>query len=150
MATQEWQLPNVNTPTLGVSLNAGEIKYLDWAICGASRILPDTDLDYLIGSWHPFRLDLWRLLVGINDSNETGLLELSDEDAKVLLAVLSPTFRWGTGPDVGYSLKMKVARFLLKLPDPQVEAEQPAEAKAPEVSPSVSDYVPGCNTPADE
>ena len=98
----------------GIKLDQGELLLLDWVLCGASRSIPNADLGYLLEKWHEFRLDIWRGIGQLKapDANEVRLA-FTDLEARALLAVVPTTFRWGTGPDCGYTLKTKLAKFLL-------------------------------------
>ena len=129
MNDKEWALP----AEPGIRLDQGELLLLDWVLCGASRLIPDADLDYLLEKWHEFRLDVWRGIGQLKapDVNEVELA-LTDPEAKVLLAVVPTTFRWGTGPDCGYTLKTKLAKFLLGDSENDYENEtQNASADTP-------------------
>ena len=86
---------------------------MDWSICAASRMMPDCALDVLM-TWHVFRMDVWAAILHIErtGTGTTAAFAMTDQEAKVLLAVVPTTFRWGTGIDCGYSLKQKLAKFL--------------------------------------
>ncbi len=107
---KEWALPGGP----GIKLDQGELLLLDWVLCGASRLIPNADLDYLLEKWHEFRLEIWRAIRQLKapDVNELRLA-FTDPEAKALLALVPTTFRWGTGPDCGYALKQKLSNFLL-------------------------------------
>ena len=110
MNDKKWALP----AEPGIKLDQGELLLLDWVLCGASRAIPNADIGYLLEKWHEFRLDIWRGIKQLKapDVNEVGLA-LIDLEARALLAVVPTTFRWGNGPDCGYTLKNKLANFLL-------------------------------------
>ena len=105
----DWSLPPVDRRDLPVILSQGELLLIDWIICGASRLLPDTEPSYLITSWEHLRLRVWQ---AVATNAEAQALSVSESDSHVLLAICPTTFRWGMGDDVGFSLKMKLAQFL--------------------------------------
>ena len=102
-----------------IDLDRGELLLLDWVLCAQSRLIPNADLDYLLGAWHDFRLSIWSVLNTdpMNDLTSPSIpaakFHITESEAKALLALTPTTFRWGTGPDCGYSLKQKLAKFLL-------------------------------------
>ena len=109
MPELEWELP----PPLLLNLEIQELQLIDWSICAASRLLPDCALEQLM-AWHAFRMDVW---AGILHIERTGtgtiaIFAMTEQEAKILLAVVPTTFRWSTGIDCGYSLKQKLAKFL--------------------------------------
>jgi hypothetical protein len=109
-AEKEWSLP----APVGIDLGMGELLLLDWCLCAASRILPNLEMEYLITSWHDIRLDVWRCMVKLEEAKATSVnLPLTDTETKALLAICPTTFRWGTGPDDGYTLKKKLAQMML-------------------------------------
>ncbi len=106
---KEWAIP----PAPGINLDRGELLLVDWVLCSASRLIPNADLDHLLNSWHDMRLAVWKSVAQLDTpTSSEAKFRLSDTEAKALLAVVPTTFRWGTGPDSGYSLKQKLARFL--------------------------------------
>ena len=110
-AEQEWVLPIPE----GVDVNQNELLLLDWCLCGASRILPVIDLESLVTPWHMLRMGIWECMAELKaKSSQLSHLALTDDDAKILLAICPTTFRWGTGEDCGYILKTKLAQMLLK------------------------------------
>jgi hypothetical protein len=111
----EWELP-VPPPPPGVDLEAGELLLIDWVLCGASHIVQNYDLDELVMRWHDLRILVWCGLKALADARPKAITqfryELRQADAETLLALVPTTHRWGTGPDVGYSLKLKLSVFL--------------------------------------
>ena len=101
----DWGLPQTDKP---IVLSQGELLLCDWIICGASRLIPEAGLLEL-GNWTTLRLGLWQ---AIATNAESRPLALDGSDARTLLALCPTTFRWGVGDDVGFSLKMKLARFI--------------------------------------
>lgn len=132
----EWELP-VAPPPPGVDLDAGELLLVDWVLCGSSHILQANNLDELVARWHILRLNVWSGLKALADMDrrpsrtadpkvpKVVRYELTGEDAERLLALVPTTHRWGTGPDVGYALKMKLALFLGVSPLPDVAKPEP-------------------------
>lgn len=103
--SKEWALPPDPTPML----DQGELLLLDWIICSASRLLPDAGLDELVVKWHDTRVRVWEALRRFQEPGTTEVpFPLEDAEAKVILACCPTTFRWGVGPDSGYSLKLKL------------------------------------------
>ena len=96
----------------GIKVNRDELLVLDWVICSASHLIPNVDLDYLVMNWHEFRLSIWAAIHRSIPPPAEEDFPLTDTDARVLMAVVPTTFRWGTGADCGYSLKMKLSEFL--------------------------------------
>lgn len=112
----------------GVRLAPDELLLIDWVLSAASRILPGADdLDAYM-KWEQVRLRVWTHLYRAagyleNDNNDylglsetlakTGLyLQLDTYEARSLLAIIPTTFRWGTAPDCGFSLKAKLAQYI--------------------------------------
>jgi len=110
MSEREWALP----PEPGIKLDQGELLLLDWVLCGASRLIPNADLDYLLENWHDCRISIWRAIGQLKAPNANDVkLAFTEPEAKALLALCPTTFRWGTGPDCGYTLKQKLSKFLM-------------------------------------
>lgn len=90
----------------------GEALLLDWLLCGQGNPASEATLDQL----HPFqdlRERIWRAIVFAQLARSQEIvLDLEDADRVRLLALVPTTFRWGTGDDVGYSLKTKLAEDL--------------------------------------
>ena len=112
---QDWQLPLIES----IKVNDEELLLLDWVIGSASGLIPGATLDELMANWSALRLDVWQHiyeLKKLSSGSPPGAgcsLGMDDFTARVLLAIVPTTFRWGTGPDCGYSIKMKLCRFLL-------------------------------------
>tara|TARA_B100000949_G_C13926534_1_gene303029 strand:+ start:68 stop:502 length:435 start_codon:yes stop_codon:yes gene_type:complete len=114
---QNWQLP----PIEFIKVNEDELLLLDWVVGSASGLIPGATLDELMSSWSSLRFDVWqhihelKHLSTLSSGPSLGLCSLSMDDfmARILLAIVPTTFRWGTGLDCGYSIKMKLCRFLL-------------------------------------
>ena len=113
---QDWALPQIES----ISPNNEELLLLDWILCSASGLIPGATLEDLMERWTDLRMDVWKGIMEIrNDPDRNQQIDggtvplLMDEfTAKVLLAVVPTTFRWGTGSDCGHSLKLKLYNFL--------------------------------------
>ena len=140
---QDWQLPLVES----IKVNDEELLLLDWVIGSASGLIPGATLEDLMANWSSLRLDVWqhiyelkKLPTSSSGSPPGALCSLSMDDftARVLLAVVPTTFRWGTGPDCGYSIKIKLCRFLLGERDDddkdQTDSDTPNQPPDPSVA----------------
>ena len=118
----EWSLPSTGgrKTTHVLSLDRDEFLLVDWLICGASRLLPDGSLEEL-RKWDDIRFNVWRALRFADTCSTadppkvipaTQSLTIRPPDAAILFALAPTTFRWGTGPDCGYSLKAKLSAYL--------------------------------------
>ena len=109
------EMPDRST---GVRVSQDELLLLDWVLSYPERQAA-VSLDWHM-KWAELRLDIWGALAVAEKEKQNASAELavSEGDAKVLLAIIPTTFRWaGSGDDCGYSLKMKIARYLLGEPD---------------------------------
>lgn len=94
-----------------------ELWLIDWVLCGQGETLTKDKLEAMM-SWKDLRERVWRaqLAAELASSNPTKSaeadLEMSTEELEQLLAILPTTFRWGTGEDVGFTLKRRVAQEL--------------------------------------
>jgi len=138
---QDWQLPLVEF----IKVNEEELLLLDWTIGSPSGYIPGATLDELMSNWSSLRLDVWqhiyelkKLPTSSSGSPPGALCSLSMDDsmARILLAVVPTTFRWGTGPDCGYSIKMKLCRFLLGERDD--DDKDKADSNPPDKPPDAS------------
>jgi len=109
---QDWQLPQLDD----IKITAEELMLLDWILCSGSALIPNATVDDLVERWSAVRFDVWKCLSDIERQKRGPLAAVSlvmDEfTAKILLALTPTTFRWGTGQDCGFSLKMKLFHFL--------------------------------------
>jgi hypothetical protein len=132
----EWDLPPSDRIE-EIRLWAGELLLIDWVICTQSQLL-QIDIDDLVQNWHAFRQSVWEAYLSDPDNvdNPSGVMfSLSDSEAKVLLAAVPTTFRWGDGFDYGCSLKGKLARLLNSTyTDPVLTDKVEAEAHAKELA----------------
>ena len=125
MTSNEWRLPPTGgagrgTAPRSLQLDRDEFLLVDWLICGAARLLPDCSIEEL-RQWDEVRFAVWNALrfadaCAIADPPKvipaTQSLTLGRNDALILFALAPTTFRWGTGPDCGYSLKSKLSAYL--------------------------------------
>lgn len=108
------------TPKIKVTRD--ELLLLDWILifpAPAGQI----DMDWHM-KWKDLRLTIWNKIIHLPPATGEDSLELSEEDAGTLLCLVPTTFRWGQGDDCGYSLKYKLARFLLG----EVDVEEAKDA----------------------
>jgi len=108
----DWGIPAVES----IKLTEEELLLLDWVICSGSQLIPNASLEDLVTNWSSFRVDVWKGISSINRYNKnlavTESLPIDEFLARTLLALVPTTFRWGTGADCGYELKLKLYRFL--------------------------------------
>ena len=113
---QDWALPQIES----ISPNNEELLLLDWILSSASGLIPGASLDDLMERLSNLRMDVWKGILEIKNDPDRNLppeagtvpLLMDDFTARVLLAIVPTTFRWGTGADCGYSLKIKLYNFL--------------------------------------
>mgnify|MGYP001562064603 CR=1 FL=1 len=135
-------------PSKTVVLSTDELLLLDWVMCSASRLIPEATVGELVVAWGGLRVEVWHCLSKVDLEQHDGearakaqhSIDLSESDAKTLLALIPTTFRWGTGVDCGYSLKMKLYRFLtndypVKKGEDDVSTSSTSENKAPDQTP---------------
>ena len=122
MTSNEWRLPpsGGRGPARILQLDRDEFLLVDWILCGASRLLPDCALEEL-HKWDDVRFSVWGALRFADQCSmvdppkvipATQALTIRATDAAILFALAPTTFRWGTGPDCGYSLKAKLSAYL--------------------------------------
>lgn len=108
----DWLSEIIEGPTL--ELTQGELLLIDWCLCNASHMLPIENVDNLL-AWTDVRLATWQCVDAIKCMKvNTAKLSLTLPEAKLLLAIAPTTFRWGTGPDEGYTFKQKLAEYIAK------------------------------------
>ena len=100
-----------------IKVTEDEFLLLDWVMCSGSQLIPNAPLEDLVTNWSSFRVDVWKGISSINRYNKnlahaTESLAIDEFLARTLLAIVPTTFRWGTGKDSGYELKLKLYRFL--------------------------------------
>ena len=128
MLDDGWELPSVDS----LPVTEEELLLLDWVMCSGSVLIPNASLEDLVTNWSSFRSDVWKCLSVINRQKKgvplqlTAVLEplaIDEFIARTLLAIVPTTFRWGTGADCGYDLKLKLYRFLSK--EVELDASSP-------------------------
>ncbi len=135
---QDWQLPQIES----IQVNDEELLLLDWVLGSASGLLPGATLEDLMSSWSPLRLDLWKGIRELKRSGANGIfnttpLLMDESTARILLAIVPTTFRWGTGPDCGYSLKTKLYLYLIG------EQNEERQSSQDQTSSNSQDSTPG-------
>jgi len=132
----EWDLSEfAGKSARRLTLSVNELCLLDWAICAASRLIPEASLGELVQGWGPLREMVWHYLTGVDlsapvsrpssgcgsqppssptwrDEPRFDMSQLDQSDAKALLAILPTTHHWGGGGiDCGFELKRKLYKF---------------------------------------
>ena len=119
MLDDGWGLPSLDS----IPVTEEEFLLLDWVMCSGSGLIPGATLEDLVTNWSSFRYDVWKGISILNKQKKgvpaqltvvTELLAIDEFIARTLLAIIPTTFRWGTGADCGYDLKLKLYRFLSK------------------------------------
>ena len=115
-----WNIPILEF----IEVTEDELLLLDWIMFSGSQLIPNAPLEDLVTKWSSFRYDVWKGISAFNrrkkvkpvDPTEPIItveqLEIDEFLARTLLALVPTTFRWGTGVDCGYELKLKLYRFL--------------------------------------
>lgn len=95
-----------------MKLNLGELLLLDWITSAQGEKASAHVRDDLM-RWRDLRERVWRSIIfcGLGSDAEVSM-DLQLAECEELLCLLPTTFRWGTGEDVGYSLKMGLASEL--------------------------------------
>jgi len=120
MLDDGWELPSLDS----IPLTEEELLLLDWILCSGSGLIPSATLEDLMANWSFVRYDIWKHISALHRQKKNGsteinrvlteLFEIDEFTARTLLALTPTTFRWGTGADCGYALKLKLYRFLSK------------------------------------
>ena len=115
-----WNIPILEA----IEVTEDELLLLDWIMFSGSQLIPNAPLEDLVSKWSSFRYDVWKSISAFNrrkkvkpvDPTEPIItveqLEIDEFLVRTLLALVPTTFRWGTGIDCGYELKLKLYRFL--------------------------------------
>jgi hypothetical protein len=115
-----WNIPILEA----IEVTEDELLLLDWIMFSGSQLIPNAPLEDLVTNWSSFRYDVWKGISAFNrrkkvkpvDPTEPIItveqLEIDEFLVRTLLALVPTTFRWGTGIDCGYELKLKLYRFL--------------------------------------
>lgn len=130
--TDDWKLPP-GGDLVGPELNMGELLMIDWILTPGSGFYPGTatgvaDLGEMKSLWMELRKSLWLQIASLDkelppiqnksDRDKALLitlrcLELSEDDAEILLTLCPTTWHWSIGPDdYGFFLCMKLAAYL--------------------------------------
>jgi hypothetical protein len=100
-----------------VKIPQHELWVVDWVLCAQGEAVTGDKLDALMG-WRELRERVWRAQLAAELASQDPAkpadaeIELSPGECEQLLAVLPTTFRWGTGEDVGFALKRRLAQEL--------------------------------------
>ena len=109
----DWQLPQLDD----IKVTSEELMLLDWILCSASGLIPSATVDDLMERWSSVRFDVWKGIDDLKNNKQgplaTTSLVMDEFTARVLLALVPTTFRWGTGSDCGFALKLKLYHFLI-------------------------------------
>lgn len=103
-----------------------ELLVLDWILCAQGQHADLAVIENLM-RWRDLRERVWRGIISSTlDKSGPALVELSEIECEELLALIPTTFRWGTGEDVGFSLKQRLANELWETAerDNQTKREQ--------------------------
>lgn len=93
-----------------------ELWIMDWVLCAQGETATPQKRDELM-AWRALRERVWQaqLLAAHDDTDKApgeASIELTLAECEELLALVPTTFRWGTGEDVGFSLKRRLATEL--------------------------------------
>ena len=120
MLDDGWELPSLDS----ISVTEEELLLLDWIMCSGSGLIPSATLEELVTNWSAFRYDVWKGISALTKQRKgvpteinrtiTESLTIDEFTVRTLLAIIPTTFRWGTGADCGYELKLKLYKFLSK------------------------------------
>ena len=120
MLDDGWELPSLDS----ISVTEEELLLLDWIMCSGSGLIPNATLEELVTNWSAFRYDVWKGISALTKQRKgvpteinrtiTESLTIDEFTVRTLLAIIPTTFRWGTGADCGYELKLKLYKFLSK------------------------------------
>jgi hypothetical protein len=140
-----------------MQLTQGELWLLDWVTSMHGETATPEQRDKLM-AWRPLRERIWRAqllatLATAKDVLTDASLDLTPAECEELLALLPVTFRWGTGDDVGFMLKSRLASELwgeemvaehesLKSLKAMFAPSPPVEEAKPDVQPNAHDYDP--------
>lgn len=107
-----------------MKLPQAELWLVDWITCGQGEAVSGQKTEELM-RYRELRERIWRaqITAELNTKDVTkpaeAELELSESECEWLLAAAPTTFRWGTGEDVGFTLKRRLALHLWK--DEEIE-----------------------------
>lgn len=119
-------LDEMESNTQGFSVTRDELLLIDWHTCGDYLSNHGHSIDDSIERWHEVRSHIWQGLHLIELSREDSagfLFQIDEGTAKWLFNALPPVFAFGTAKECGYTLKMKLYKYLFGISDPIVEEE---------------------------
>ena len=88
-----------------------ELTLLDWILCGQGNHA-DLALVENLMRWRDLRERVWRGIMAAKLDNGHALMDFTETETEELLALVPTTWRWGTGEDVGFSMKERLAESL--------------------------------------
>jgi len=88
-----------------------ELLVLDWVFCGQGAHADLALMENLM-RWRDLRERVWRGIMSAQLDKGPALMDFTETETEELLALVPTTFRWGTGEDVGFSLKQRLAESL--------------------------------------
>lgn len=106
-----------------IRLNRDELLLLDWILTYPMPTSGPVELDWhMHTSWRALREQVWAKL---RHGGQGGMVWIDDQDGELLLALIPTTFRWATGEDCGYSLKLKLSAALAGEEGEEAKDEEP-------------------------
>lgn len=88
-----------------------ELLVLDWVLCGQGAHAELALMENLM-RWRELRERVWRGIMASSLDHGPALMDFTETETEELLAIVPTTFRWGTGEDVGFALKCRLAASL--------------------------------------
>ena len=88
-----------------------ELLVLDWILCGQGSHADLALMENLM-RWRDLRERVWRGIMSAQLDAGPALMDFTETETEELLALVPTTYRWGTGEDVGFSLKQRLAESL--------------------------------------
>ena len=102
-----------------LSISWSELLLLDWLICESMQNMGQEHLEWLIDGYGSLRRRIWEtVLLFPTDATkallapEQSIVLEGEAEAQLLLTIIPTTFRFAAGPDLGLSLKTKLAAAL--------------------------------------
>ena len=133
----EW---DVLLPRTTIRLDREELLVIDVHLCAhyLANVSRGADIGEIIATWGEFRKQIWQAIDKL-DVPETDKdlpvlpVSMDESTAKYLFNWLPPSFMFGTGRDCGYSLKIKLNRWLHG--EPEIREVKDANQDGAESSP---------------
>ena len=85
-----------------------ELLVLDYILSAQGAAISSAQRDDLM-RWRDLRERVWRGIIDASLVEGPAPVDLTEAECTELLAMLPTTFRWGTGEDVGFALKRRIA-----------------------------------------